>query len=66
MSEYNCPACMGHHAEKECPLVDELLKACRVGMSALRSYQYGNSSTELATEVANHLETVIKNAGGKP
>lgn len=24
MSSYYCPACMGHHPERECPLVERL------------------------------------------
>ena len=37
----------------------ELLKASIEALDALRSYQHGNSSPDLAEEVANHLETAI-------
>jgi len=29
MSEYYCPACMGKHAEKECPLVLDAISILR-------------------------------------
>jgi hypothetical protein len=40
----------------------ELVKAAFAAVHALRSYQYGNSSTELAKEIADYLETAINNA----
>ena len=46
----------------------ELIKTATAALHALRSYQYGNSSTELAEEIANALETALDNVapvGGK-
>lgn len=37
----------------------ELLKLLRAAYNALRSYQYGNKSTELAEEVADEIEEAI-------
>jgi hypothetical protein len=37
----------------------ELLEACKVGANALRSYQYGNGSPDLAQEIAEKLEALI-------
>lgn len=39
-----------------------LMKAAAAAVHALRSYQYGNSSPELAEEVADALEAAIKKA----
>jgi hypothetical protein len=45
---------------------DDLLEACKAAFSALRSYQYGNASTDLAKSVADHLAVTIAAAeGGK-
>lgn len=60
--ERYCGACHAFH--------DDLLrsssgltKAAAAAVHALRSYQYGNSSPELAEEVADALEAAIKKAG---
>ena len=37
----------------------DLLKMCAIAFSALKSYQYGNSSPELAEEVAAEIEVLI-------
>ena len=42
----------------------DLLKACEASLNALRSYQYGNSSPDLAEEIANYLTAVIGKAKG--
>ena len=39
----------------------ELVKVAGAALLALRSYQYGNSSTELAREIADELERVLNN-----
>jgi|ERR1044072_3538970 hypothetical protein len=41
---------------------DELLAACRAAYDALRSYQHGNASPDLAKEVADKLSGVIAKA----
>ena len=40
----------------------DLIKAATAALEALRSYQYGNSSPELAEEVANALENALDRA----
>ena len=40
---------------------DEFLKVVTAATHALRSYQYGNSSTELAEGMANKLDQAVKN-----
>jgi hypothetical protein len=40
-----------------------LRTACTAAMNALRSYQYGNGSPDLAEEIAEHLAEVL---GKKP
>jgi hypothetical protein len=42
----------------------DLLKACIAAQNALRSYQYGNSSPDLAKEVADFASAVITKAAG--
>lgn len=42
----------------------ELLVACDAAMHALRSYQYGNGSSDLAEATANALEEAISKANG--
>lgn len=37
----------------------ELVKVCHAAVHALRSYQYGNSATDLAEETANACESAI-------
>lgn len=44
---------------------EELLEACRAAFHALRSFQFGNSATELAEEIANVCEVAIKKAEGR-
>jgi hypothetical protein len=39
---------------------DALRKTLRAAKDALRSYQYGNSATELAEEVANHCDAALQ------
>lgn len=39
--------------------MDELIKAGLAAVHALRSYQYGNASPELAEEIADVLEAAI-------
>ena len=41
------------------PAVAELLKVAEAASHALRSYQYGNSSPELAEEMVDALEVAI-------
>lgn len=40
----------------------DLLKGCRSAVSALRSYQHGNSAPDLAKEVADAVEAAIAKA----
>ncbi len=40
----------------------ELITAAIAARHALRSYQYGNASTELAAEIADSLDTAIRQA----
>ena len=40
----------------------ELIKVATAALEALRSYQYGNSSPELAKEVADALESALVGA----
>jgi len=40
----------------------ELVKAATAAVHALRSYQHGNASTELAGEIADALEAALNNA----
>lgn len=42
----------------------EMLTGLDIAIKALRSYEFGNSSPELAKEVADHLQTVIAKAEG--
>ena len=42
----------------------KLLTVCKAAESALRSYQYGNSSPELAEEIANGIRAVVVEAEG--
>jgi hypothetical protein len=37
----------------------EVLLLLRAAMDALRSYQYGNASTELAEEIADKIEITL-------
>jgi hypothetical protein len=41
---------------------EELLKACRAAVHALRSYQHGNSAPDLAESVADAVEKAIQKA----
>lgn len=43
---------------------DELLAVAIASMHALRSYQYGNASQDLAEEVADKLQAAIRKAQG--
>jgi hypothetical protein len=43
----------------------EMKMGLDMALKALRSYQFGNSSTDLAEEVTNYLELVIAKAEGK-
>jgi NTP pyrophosphatase (non-canonical NTP hydrolase) len=43
-------------------IAPELLEACKAAGSALRSYQYGNDSPDLAKEIADHIYAVIAKA----
>jgi hypothetical protein len=45
------------------PTEDPLLRAA---FHALRSYQYGNASPDLAKEIADKLEVFLKQKAGKP
>ena len=46
---------------------DALLKACKAAEHALRSYQYGNTATDLARDVADACTLAIDKAeGGQP
>lgn len=49
---------------RECPKhpMSGLLKATTAASSALRSYQYGNASTELAKEIADACDAAIAEA----
>ncbi len=40
----------------------ELIKIATAALEALRSYQYGNSSPELAKEIADALESALVGA----
>jgi hypothetical protein len=40
----------------------EMLKALYAAIHALRSYQYGNSATDLARECADHCDEVYRKA----
>ena len=40
----------------------ELIKVATAALEALRSYQYGNSSPELAKEIADALESALVGA----
>ena len=42
-----------------------LLAACRSAVSALRSYQYGNGSPDLAESIADSIDLAIANAEGR-
>lgn len=42
-----------------------LLKACTAASNALKSYAYGNASTELARDVAKFVDAAIIKVGGK-
>ena len=42
----------------------KLLTVCKAAESALPSYQYGNSSPELAEEIANGIRAVVAEAEG--
>jgi hypothetical protein len=44
----------------------DLLKAVRGAYHALKTYQYGNASTELAEEIANFCAAAIAKATGEP
>ena len=44
-------------SEARCKQLEEALKPC---ISALRSYQYGNSATDLAKDVADHVEAITE------
>ena len=44
--------------------VKRLLSLAGAASSALRSYQYGNTSTELAEGVANELDAALRDMGG--
>ena len=56
----NCPKPPLPRSEKS--TTKELLEACKTALKALRSYQYGNSSPDLAEEVADAIEEVITRA----
>lgn len=45
---------------------DALLAACEVAEHALRSYQYGNSATDLAREIADQVAAAIAKARQEP
>lgn len=38
---------------------DEMLQLLRASYNALRSYQYGNTATELAKEIADRIEKFL-------
>ena len=42
--------------------MNELIKVATAALEALRSYQYGNSSPELAEEIADALESALVGA----
>ena len=42
--------------------MNELIKVATAALKALRSYQYGNSSPELAKEIADALESALVGA----
>lgn len=44
-------------------IAPELLKGCQAALGALRSYQYGNSSPDLAEEIADYLQVVLEEIG---
>jgi hypothetical protein len=44
----------------------ELLKACKAAENALRSYQYGNGSPDLAEEIADYISAAIARAKAEP
>lgn len=46
-------------------LVRELVEALRGAGHALRSYQYGNSATDLAEDGANAIDALLARVGGK-
>ena len=48
---------------RACNNFEEILKMLKAVTSALRSYQYGNSSEELAEEIADAADAAIKKAG---
>lgn len=43
----------------------ELYEACKTALMALRSYQYGNNSPDLAQEICKAVEMTIAKAEGK-
>lgn len=52
----------GIHASEHAALVAErerLVEVLRAAMHALRSYQYGNSSLDLAEEIADSIERIL-------
>jgi predicted xylose isomerase-like sugar epimerase len=44
---------------------DALLSVIETASHALRSYQYGNSATDLAEEIANVCDAAVKEATGQ-
>jgi hypothetical protein len=55
---------MQREIERKNATIADLLKTCKAAESALRSYQYGNGSPDLAEEIADHIHTTIANAKG--
>lgn len=43
----------------------DLVAACEAAVHALRSYQYGNGSPDLAEEIANKIQSALSAAGEK-
>ena len=42
---------------------ESLLELCLTAFHVLRSYQYGNVAPDLAEEIADKIESVLKDAG---
>lgn len=56
----DCQRCGGHGKVEEPGLID----ICKAASAALRSYQYGNSSPDLAKEIADSIDAAITKAKG--
>lgn len=69
MDEYICEVGLpsGDRVYEDARLIaaaPELLAACEAAYRALRSYQYGNSATDLAKETADDISAAIEKARG--